>query len=165
MTVTCDLVLETDVIKAVQSAAANSPRAVNTLINKSIRGDVEWRILPRLRQQPGEPVEPIQWATELQRIAFFASDGFGRGIGADRTGQLAQSWRLNWDIARGIASVENTAPYAKYVYYPRQQPFHRNTGWMGRREIEDIVLEESERASDAIVEGWFSIEEFEGALP
>ena len=33
-----------------------------------------------------EPTYPIQWDSERQRRAFFATDGFGRGIPTERTG-------------------------------------------------------------------------------
>lgn len=39
-------------------------------------------------KEPGEAVTyPIQWDTELQKVAYFASNGFGAGIPYQRTNQ------------------------------------------------------------------------------
>lgn len=44
----------------------------------------------RLAQIPGAVKYPIRWTSERQRRAFFATDGFGRGIPTRRTGRVAQ---------------------------------------------------------------------------
>ena len=47
----------------------------------------------RLGAIPGPVHYPIRWTSERQRRAFFASDGFGRGIPTKRTGLVAR-----WDV-------------------------------------------------------------------
>ncbi len=87
---------------------------------------------------PGKPKYPIQWTSERQRKAFFASNGFGRGIPSRRTGKLNKSWKTQL-IRRGdsaVLMVSNSQKYAPFVVgriRPRgkdpMQRFHRITGW------------------------------------
>lgn len=166
MVVECELLLDTDVIEATQDLVAQSPRAVDALVNRSIRGDVTTRIVRRLSVTPGAVKYPIRWKTERQRRAFFATNGFGRGIPTKRTGAVQAGWDVAWNVTGGAgnAVVFNPVEYAQFVYTPDQQPFHTFTGWLGTSEIDTIILEESERANDMLIEGWYSIAEFEGVL-
>src|SRR5690348_12561843 len=50
--------------------------------------------LNELAHEPGKVKYPIEWESEKQRRAFFATNGFGRGIGAERTHDLSQSWGI-----------------------------------------------------------------------
>lgn len=91
---------------------------------------------------------PIMWTTEKQRKAFFASDGFGRGIPTRRTGKVSQGWKVTFKDK--VIKLYNRVPYARYVYggfdsrTENQQRFHRNTGWItgleGRQEIMTYAL-------------------------
>jgi hypothetical protein len=46
--------------------------------------------------EEGKPVQyPIQWDSERQRRAFFATKGFGRGIPYRRTNRYRLGWRLS----------------------------------------------------------------------
>jgi hypothetical protein len=69
-------------------------------------------------QEPGQPVRyPIQWDSERQRRAFFATDGFGHGIPYRRTGKYNEGWRLEPvkdSYGEGYQLV-NKVPYARYV--------------------------------------------------
>jgi hypothetical protein len=85
---------------------------------------------------PGAVKYPIQWTSEKQRRAFFATNGFGAGIPYRRTGGLGQAWNLTSarSATGAVLVLENRAASAKYVYgffgQPRpQQGFHVNTGW------------------------------------
>ena len=67
----------------------------------------------------GDAVEyPIMWDTARQRRAFFASNGFGRGIPTERTGAIEHGFKVvplgSAAIAR--AALRNEQPGAKYVY-------------------------------------------------
>jgi len=115
--------------------------------------------LQRLQVEPGKPKYPIRWTSERQRKAFFATDGFGRGIPTRRTHALSQGWRVFVDIeqvnrieaftadlltfltrivggtppiARApdvIIQVDNPVHYEQYVTGIHQQGFHQDTGW------------------------------------
>lgn len=91
-----------------------------------------------LNSYPAPVRRPIQWASDKQRRAFFATKGFGRGIPTQRTGRVL-AWRLAFtpqpNDAGGSIILENPTPYAKYVFGgfnaqgAPQQPFHANTGY------------------------------------
>lgn len=115
--------------------------------------------LQRLQAEPGKPHYPIRWTSERQRRAFFATDGFGRGIPTRRTHTLSQGWTVFVDIdqigrieayraalltflarlvgmaqpqppaASVIIRVDNPIDYEQYVTGIHQQGFHNDTGW------------------------------------
>lgn len=89
-------------------------------------------MLPYLQREPGGVSYPIQWSTEKQRRAFFATKGFGKGIPTRRSHLLSRNYKIVWignatDTAR--LEVQNPATYWRYVKGPEQQRFHQNTGW------------------------------------
>lgn len=71
------------------------------------------RMQKTLKIPKSRPGYPIQWDSVKQRIAFFASDGFGRGIPTTRSGKS-----LEWQITpNGDGyTLSNPAPYAQYLY-------------------------------------------------
>ena len=95
-----------------------------------------------LNRDPGPVKHPIKWTSDRQRRAFFASNGFGRGIPTQRTGRV-RSWVAVIERTRGgtiTARLVNPVSYARFVYgdlnfksravaLKPQQQFHRNTGW------------------------------------
>lgn len=105
----------------------------------------------RLGQEPGRVKYPVQWTSEKQRRAYFASDGFGNGIPYQRTGRLSQAWNVLLIEEPGTfkISIVNTAPQSKFVYgglgansNPAfRQRMHINTGWLEARPIVDVYLE------------------------
>lgn len=83
------------------------------------------RMALRIVAVDGKPVTyPVPWTTPLMRRAFFASDGFGRGIPTGRTGELLKSWDAAFAFTEdgGAFSVWNTAEHAPYVVGDLQQP-------------------------------------------
>lgn len=66
-----------------------------------------------LRTPKSRPSSPIQWDSLKQKRAFFASDGFGRGIPTRRTGRS-----LQWEISNTGSGymMSNSADYARYPY-------------------------------------------------
>ena len=101
-------------------------------------------LLAELKRQPPERTEnspQIQWTSEKQHKAYFASDGFGAGIPYKRTGGLAAAWRVVTErTSTGFRMVvENPKRAARFVYGSLaknivaasrfQQQFHRTTGW------------------------------------
>lgn len=108
-------------------------------------------ILQKLQEIPGAPKYPLEWTSEKQRRAFFASDGFGRGIGAPRTGEIPQAWDMELlvDPSGPRILIINRNPKAKFLYgglslrsNPRlQQRMHKVTGWPTAAPIVDIYLE------------------------
>lgn len=109
----------------------------NKIILDEVHDELEAEILADLRQEPGRVRYPIQWTSERQRRAYFATNGFGSGIPYKRTGKLAQAWVV--EIRGSAIVIENPSDAAKYVYGSNaqnrsaalrfKQRFHSNTGW------------------------------------
>jgi hypothetical protein len=83
------------------------------------------------------PDNPYKWQTEKQRRAFFATDGFGRGIPTERTGETTNAWMMttkdsNWTQVK----IENDSPGAFFVQGDGQQRGHKADGW---RKVADII--------------------------
>jgi hypothetical protein len=72
------------------------------------------RISKRL-QKPGAPIfYPVNWDTVKQRKAFFATDGFGRGIPTGRSGDYQKGWKIIERLPRGY-EMTNTAEGARHI--------------------------------------------------
>lgn len=116
------------------------PGLVDDIVS-DIHRQYKAEFLSELGAYPGKVKYPIEWTSEKQRRAFFATNGFGHGIPYRRTNKLKNSWKFF--IVRTSEGVEmvvsNNVYYAKYVVggvrdsgdslKPIQQ-FHRNTGWL-----------------------------------
>ncbi len=100
----------------------------------------ELQTVPPRRQWPGDyPEGHLEWESERQQRAYWATDGFGKGIPYPRTGELPAAWAIEpFREADGIgASIVNRNPAAPFVYGSLaksnpgrfQQRFHRITGW------------------------------------
>ena len=96
----------------------------------------ELRHMPPERSWPGD--YPIEWTSERQRRAYFATDGFGAGIPYVRSNALADGWRARVVVQqdRTLIEIRNNRAYAPYVVGKLrrrgddpQQRFHRITGW------------------------------------
>lgn len=106
--------------------------------------------LTRLRTPAPRVRYPIAWKSIKQRKAFFASNGFGRGIPTQRTGALPAAWSLSFEYTAGgitIATFSNPTPYLEFVQGTWQQPMHINTGWIN---YIDEWASESIKLEDAI---------------
>jgi hypothetical protein len=135
-------------------AMERTPGLLKTALKRQA-GRFKSRVLSRLQVQPGKVKYPIEWESEKQRRAFFATDGFGRGIGTPRTGALSKGWRVDVDFGMDYEiSTYNIHDYAQYVVGDKQQRMHRNTGWMKARPIMD---EENERFIDVIRDTVFTV--------
>lgn len=95
----------------------------------------------------GSPIRyPVQWDTERQKRAFFASKGFGNGIPYRRTGRTALAWRLE-RVALGT-NLRNPHPAGAVFGMPHgwQSRIHR-----GRWEyLLKVLFEELDRIPDRI---------------
>lgn len=79
-------------------------RQIRTMLN---------RVQKRLSVPGKPPTYPIKWDSAKQRKAFFATDGFGRGIPTKRTGEYAAGWKIE-PITNGYA-LTNETEYSKFV--------------------------------------------------
>jgi hypothetical protein len=83
------------------------------LSDRRVRMAVEGARAELAEPAPG-PEYPISWDSEKQRRAFFATDGFGKGIPYERTGAYTSGFRVARVDLRAYALV-NATPYASYV--------------------------------------------------
>jgi hypothetical protein len=104
------------------------------------RVELQTKVKPVLQKQvdatfgrdPGPVKYPIEWETDKQRKAFFASDRFGGGIPTKRSDQLKDSWVvvISTQMRTNLITLRNPKSYAQFVYPgSRQQRFHKRTGW------------------------------------
>lgn len=81
---------------------------------------------------PSRAGDPFIWSSEKQRRAFFATNGFGRGIPTQRTYELKDSGHFEVDkkYSSLYITYENTAPYAVWVIGRGTQTVgHIARGW------------------------------------
>jgi len=95
------------------------------------RRPVDQKALTWLRFTPAKPHYPIIWQSERQRRAFWATNGFGKGIPTQRSGKLQASWFVNQTVtgSGGELRFDNFAPYATYVQGDQQQDMHIASGY------------------------------------
>jgi len=95
----------------------------------------ELQDMPSKRSYPNQ--YPVEWTSDLQRKAYFASGGFGKGIPTVRDDTLINSWEIEWENSSIITRNKNK--WAKFVVGSLakdvsraarfQQKFHQITGW------------------------------------
>jgi hypothetical protein len=136
----------------------------------------QWQaqLLAQLQQEPGPPKYPIRWTTERQRRAFFATNGFGRGIPTKRTHAISQAWQVTINVEQitrfqvftnnliaflarfkvsdaptpplptVIVDVSNPVSYTRYVEGENQQGYHKNTGWLYAPDVINTGFQQAE---------------------
>ena len=87
---------------------------------------------PRVLHGEGNP---YQWQSERQRRAFFATNGFGRGIPSERTYALRFGWKAQDWGDRTKIKVINDAPEARFVMGDDQQRGHTADGWRHYQQV------------------------------
>lgn len=117
--------------------------------HRSMRGKVfAGRVVRALQTKPGPPRYPIRWTSKRQRRAFFATNGFGRGIPTRRTGAIAAGWKAEFIATEdgGILAISNPREEAKFVQGPQPfgQGFHRDTGWAQIDDYEEMFYADSQ---------------------
>lgn len=126
-----------------------------------------------LGRYPGAVKYPIQWTSEKQRRAFFATDGFGSGIPYKRTNNLAKSWDVTTSTVNRevFITISNDNEAVKFVVGSLardatvaqrfKQQFHTNTGWQNAGVIAndwlETLLEEFTAEFDKRVNGYASL--------
>lgn len=139
-------VIQTDGLEAFQRGIEQAGDAVTAYGKHEVRPFVSQLVDRLLRQPAGPVVYPIEWASDKQRRAFFATDGFGHGIPYVRTGHYTHSWHVRGEYGDGFGGIVvfNDADYAVYVGGQHQQPFHRNTGWIYTPDALQVIVLQTE---------------------
>lgn len=121
------------------------------------RGEgVAKRALAELQRVPGAPHYPIQFTTDKQRRAFFATKGFGRGIPASRSSPPAvtEAWKAEFIPTRdgGIVALTNADPAMEFIQGARAQGYHQITGWT---QVDDVEQQAFSEMQGIAIEEWF----------
>lgn len=111
-------------------------------VGEDVQNEIEPPLMNELRTVPGPVKYPIQWTSEKQRKAFFATNGFGQGIPTIRSNKIVNAWVMDNRTAKGrfTMTVRNPIDAAKFVVgaidfrsrnnaLRTKQKFHDNTGW------------------------------------
>jgi hypothetical protein len=141
-----------------QRNLVNSPKLMQRAMKRR-QSRLKKLTLAIVAVEPGTPHYPIRWASQRQRRAYFATDGFGHGIPYRRTGALTEAWdaQFVFDADGGSFVIENTSPIATYVIGDQQQPWHADTGWIDAEEVIDsrvvpLVMNDFEETFYAIAD-------------
>ncbi len=136
------------------------PRRLNNSL-KGQKGRLANRALSKLTKEPGPPIYPLRWASERQRRAYFATNGFGKGIPYQRTGKLQDGWDVDFqpDQEGGTIALVNPVAYMRYVQGNQSQPFHEDTGYV---QVRDVVDDFYAEAQDVVIETYFATDLLEG---
>jgi hypothetical protein len=118
--------------------------------------DLKDKILTVTAVIPGPVQYPIRWKSERQRKAFFATDGFGRGI---PTGRVQEPGGVlgGYDVTLvatpdgGQFDLTNAYPGAVFIVGEFQQPFHEFTGWLP---VDDAMPQNRIFAVDTVFDTW-----------
>lgn len=145
--------LAKDITAAVSEVRRYAPKEIRRETGLIARGPISLSLIRRLGRDPGHVKYPYDWQTHKQRAAYFATDGFGRGIPTRRTG----AEQRGWDVKVGEGStilVENDREYSSYVQGADQQSGHVQTGW---ENVDDVLPEYVPRYENAMIDGWFRV--------
>lgn len=149
-------------ITAYEQQLINAPEVVQTLVTRAVNEERD-RLLVDFRREPPPPTYPLVWTSERQRRAFFASNGFGRGIPTTRSHEMVNAWHLlvvfSGNRLTEIA-IENNDPTHDFVTGRNRQRMHVITGWYD----EFTLIDRSRRiltskVETALIKGFYSIEE------
>jgi len=101
----------------------------------------------RRMKQPGKPITyPVKWDTLKQRRAFFATDGFGKGIPTKRTGAYQKAWQVR-AVRQSPANVGydvgNPLAHARHIGGRStgggQSKIHKGRWPLFKRQVEIVV--------------------------
>lgn len=149
--------LPTDLTKSIKALPATSYKLMHVEMEKTVKPAVQREVTDLVATYPGPVVYPFEFGTAKSRRAFFATQGFGRGIPTVRTGTLMRAWQTRYRFTEqlGALIIGNTTDYAQYVYGfkgQRQIPGHFRTGW--GRDLEPALQLIDEYATKLIIDAW-----------
>lgn len=149
--------LPIDLTKSIKGLPAASRKILNVEMEKTVKPAVQREVTDLVATYPGPVKYPFEFGTAKSRRAFFATQGFGRGIPTVRTGTLFRAWQVRYRFSEqlGALIIGNTTDYARYVYGfkgQRQIPGHARTGW--GRDLPPALQLIDEYATKLIIDAW-----------
>jgi hypothetical protein len=144
-------------IRGLEQLRAKLGKGADPIIKALTRGIAE-DLRARIAKYPGPVKHPIEWASPAQRGAYFAKR---KGMGPYTRGSDSWSEKLgpSWATEnRGLDAVVGTrVSYAPWVQSKeRQQPMHRNTGWVTDEEVIRAAIDENvpEKTLEEVLREW-----------
>lgn len=112
------------------------------LVSRQRLYDAAVEIRKTMKKPGTKPTYPIQWDTPKQRRAFFASDGFGRGIPTRRSNEYTKAWQVikredGYDVGNPLAHSKYIGGTARSTR--RQSKIHRGR-WNLFKVVKDKVI-------------------------
>lgn len=149
--------LPDNLLKSIKTLPTTSYKMMHVEMEKTVKPAVQKEVTDLVATYPGPVQYPFEFGTAKSRRAFFATQGFGRGIPTVRTDTLKRAWQTRYRFTDklGALVIENTADYAKYVYGfkgQRQIPGHSRTGW--GRDLPPALQLIDEYATKLIIDAW-----------
>ncbi len=128
-----EVIADTKKITALQNKMQNYPPYAINMGMEAVEGYLN--TLGAVEMYPPESSAPFQWSSDKQRMAYFASNGFGGGIPYERTNNLADSGEFFIEQSSfqgtpySTIAYRNIAPYAKFVIGVDAIIGHIKRGW------------------------------------
>lgn len=174
--VTVDL----DILLAIEDTARQSPTLMRTAYKRAT-SRLRSRLLADLKEKTGHTVYPIRWSRSKnpqdrgkrantrfgyysrQKAAYYATNGFGKGIPSASSGNMRNHWRVDLlaDGNGGILEVNNDVPYAVYVQGVWMQPFHIDAGYA---DAQKVVSDYRVEAEEVLIQTWFTVADPAGGV-
>jgi hypothetical protein len=151
------ITVDADILDALGEQVRRAPALVKGAVRRQVNKERQ-RLRAELKVTPGPPKYPLRWKSEKQRRAFFATNGFGKGIPYQRTGKMVDAWDLqtvNLPDGLEISAVNETA-YARFVIGDDAQPFHLDTGW---RQAAPTLANSRARLENDLIEIWYTLDD------
>jgi hypothetical protein len=151
--------VDTTVLDAIRETARKAPGLMTTAYTRATRR-LRARMLAELRK-PGKPSFPgiTKLMTPKQRKKFWASNGFGRGIPTQRTGELQAGYDViiaPLDSNSATMEITSSTPYQTYVSGAQVQPFHIER----YVQTTDVAIEFEAEANDVLTETWWTVSDY-----
>lgn len=130
-----EIIVPVDVLQLRSEALARSPGLAAIAFNRNV-SRLRQRFVREMATEPGRIAGKVQWQSEKQRRAFFATNGFGRGIPTIRTHALSKGWKtdLKTSAVGGLFTAVNNVPYKRFVQGLQAQRMHINR-WKQESEV------------------------------
>lgn len=147
---------DTDILDAIAETAQKSPVLMRTAFTRNVQR-LASRYVKTLKAAPPKFRGKRRWASDRQRKAYFASDGFGAGIPYVRTNALVKGWKVVYegkDPFNGVVTFENDSPVARYVQGDDAQPMHLDSRWP---QLSTAVSDARPELEAVAIETWFTV--------
>ena len=151
------LTLPTSLLSAQRNLKARTKAEFKRNQQVKVKPDLQRQVDDLLGGDPGPVSRPFVFATEKSRKAYFATNGFGKGIPFKRDDSIRTSWRVSvlTRLSKDFVVIDNPKKAAKYLYGSpdqRQVQGHKNTGW--GKDFDEAITLINEHAVILVKDNW-----------